>query len=448
MKLNYFISLCFLILQLSQAKESKMKNLLKEAEQIKSAESTNTNKISKDDASLLYHGWHRGRIMSYNNFEYKGQHGWMTSKEAVKKCDIDPACGGFTFFGFDVEDQKHYIFFVTYIPFNGIRKREIVIDNLLWNTYRSIKKVIRIPGKPHILHHKNVVTDPDVIKTVQKSIEQNQPLENWPLNKYVSLIYDNGIVYGHNDMIYKDQNFNAASAVTFIRNEKVALPEAQIIDGSTFEYNFRCKNYSKPLQDTNLRFDSESEDNILVRACNTISREDFDKNFIQTKTPVKLKGCFNSEKLKTQEKIPKGLWQSVVKTNPDNDAKAKSFELSNFELQKFSNQNLAIKASMVKKFSILDEFLLYPKLNDLINTTSKVKFNSENTGNIKEKYILDQLYFQQRGKSWLISVPQVTTNYACTFSDKTLSENLIYEASSWFNHFQPQLKFEKVSNPY
>ena len=233
-----------------------------------------------------------------------------------------------------------------------------------------------------------------------------------------------------------------------MRNEKVALPEAQIIDGSTFEYNFRCKNYSKPLQDINLRFDTKSEDNMLVRACNTISKEDFDKNFIQTKTPVKLKGCFNSEKIKTQEKIPQGLWQSLVKTNPDNDAKAKSFELSNFELQKFSNQKLAIKASMVKKFSILDEFLLYPKLNDLINTTSKVKFNSENTGNIKEKYILDQLYFQQRGKSWLISVPQVTTNYACTFSDKTLSENNIYEASNWFNHFQPQLKFEKVSNPY
>ena len=100
MKLNYCLSLCFLILQLSQAKESKMKNLLKEAEQIKSGnavnkvESTNT---SQDDTPLLYYGWHRGRIMSYNNFEYKGQHGWMTSKEAVKKCDIDPACGGIVF---------------------------------------------------------------------------------------------------------------------------------------------------------------------------------------------------------------------------------------------------------------------------------------------------------------------------------------------------------------
>ena len=96
---------------------------------------------------------------------------------------------------------------MTYIPFNGIRKREIVIDNLLWNTYRSIKKVIRIPGKPHVLHRKNVVTDSDVIKIVQKSVKQNQPLENWPLKKYVSLIYDNGVVYGHNDMIYKGTNW-------------------------------------------------------------------------------------------------------------------------------------------------------------------------------------------------------------------------------------------------
>ena len=83
----------------------------------------------------------------YKNFEYKilNKDSFMTAEAAVKLCEIDSACGGFTFHGIDIPDKKHNIFFVHFIPFDGIKIYGK--DSFLWNTYRSRKTILRLPGK-------------------------------------------------------------------------------------------------------------------------------------------------------------------------------------------------------------------------------------------------------------------------------------------------------------
>ena len=105
--------------------------------------SRNQQNVKKVSADNMY-GLQIGSI-NYKNFEYKNQHSFMTSDEAIAKCETDVACGGFTFHGIDVPNRKHYIFFVHFIPFGGIMKS--AESSLLWNTYRSTKKVIHLSGK-------------------------------------------------------------------------------------------------------------------------------------------------------------------------------------------------------------------------------------------------------------------------------------------------------------
>ena len=66
----------------------------------------------------------------------------------------------------------HYIFFVHLIPSNGIKTN----GKNLWNTYRSAKKVIRMSGKPYILHVKNIIRDDVVIQMVTNAVQKSQSL--------------------------------------------------------------------------------------------------------------------------------------------------------------------------------------------------------------------------------------------------------------------------------
>ena len=60
----------------------------------------------------------------------------MTSKEAVKICETDLACGGFTFYGSNENpEEKRYIYFVHYIHVNRFG---IETEDSMWTTYRYI----------------------------------------------------------------------------------------------------------------------------------------------------------------------------------------------------------------------------------------------------------------------------------------------------------------------
>ena len=149
---NFSISQFFIassLLFIISAKQiNKMKNMLKEEASEKNDMKNLRNKqnVKKGDSDNAY-GLQSGSI-SYKNFEYQNRHSFMTSEEAIHKCETDVACGGFTFYGIDVPNRKHHIFFVHFIPFGSIMKNGK--SSLLWNTYRSTKKVIRLSGKVKI----------------------------------------------------------------------------------------------------------------------------------------------------------------------------------------------------------------------------------------------------------------------------------------------------------
>ena len=145
---SLFLFIISSLLSISAKKSNKLKNMLnKQASEKSDLENLrnkqNAKKVSADDMYGLQIG-----SINYKNFEYKNQHSFMTSDEAIVKCETDVACGGFTFHGIDVPNRKHYIFFVHFIPFGGIMKS--AESSLLWNTYRSTKKVIQLSGKVEV----------------------------------------------------------------------------------------------------------------------------------------------------------------------------------------------------------------------------------------------------------------------------------------------------------
>ena len=153
------------------------------------------------------------------------------------------------------------------------------------------------------MHQKLLIQDQNILK---KFDENYGLLENWPLEKYLAIVSENGKIYGHEFMILVDHNFDVKDAQTFIRNEKVNtnLPaEAKIIDCSSPQTIEKCqKNYNKPLKGLSFRFNEEFDNNIEEISCHMISRDDFQgryKNRVNMKFPLILScklrhpGCEN-----------------------------------------------------------------------------------------------------------------------------------------------------------
>ena len=141
--INLFIYIQVILISAKQ--KNKLKDMLREvAEETNEISRNRYPKLDSNPEDFESYGWHHGSI-NYKKFEYKGQLSFMSSEDAVTKCETDNACGGFTFYGVDVPTRKHYIFFVHFIPFGSIMKKGK--SSVLWNTYRSAKKVIRLSGK-------------------------------------------------------------------------------------------------------------------------------------------------------------------------------------------------------------------------------------------------------------------------------------------------------------
>ena len=141
--INLFIYIQVILISAKQ--KNRLKDMLREvAEETNEISRNRYPKLDSNAEDFESYGWHHGSI-NPKNYEYKGQLSFMTSEEAVTKCETDDACGGFTFYGVDVPNRKHYIFFVHFIPFGNINKRSK--SSALWNTYRSMKKVICLSGK-------------------------------------------------------------------------------------------------------------------------------------------------------------------------------------------------------------------------------------------------------------------------------------------------------------
>ena len=140
------------------------------------------------------------------------------------------------------------------------------------------------------MHQKLLIQDQNILK---KFDEKYGLLENWPLEKYLAIVSENGKIYGHEFMILVDHNFDVKDAQTFIRNEKVNtnLPaEAKIIDYISPQTIEKCqKNYNKPLKGLSFRFNEEFDNNIEEISCHMISRDDFQGKVIKIELTIMTK---------------------------------------------------------------------------------------------------------------------------------------------------------------
>ena len=153
----------------------------------------------------------------------------MTTEEAVEFCEGDLACGGFTFYGTNKNSEKHFMFFVHYIPVNkwGIiseNKKDPIGNTVpmpLWTSYRSRKKVLVLPGKSHLRKIKHPVKmDEKILKNIE-----NKP---WSFSeKIVSVSYSDTEVSGQINFNLQDHDFKATGWTTFLAYDEIHTSKAE-----------------------------------------------------------------------------------------------------------------------------------------------------------------------------------------------------------------------------
>ena len=280
-------------------------------------------------------------------------------------------------------------------------------------------------------------------------------LTDWPLENYLAIIYERGKIYGHNEMIFADHDFQAKDAITFLRNENVdnILDTATIIDSTSPRTFQKCHGeYSRHLKDIQFHFNDEFDNNIIEIGCHSISRNDFIEKYVLTKTPLKLKSCFHKNEFETKEILPEeGYWHNEY----GKDLYSKDIEealQNNYNKNNNDKQFSKIKAHLTNSTSILDNLVyLYSKNynynfddQSLLFPGTKFNYFSLNNGQILQKDIVDQFYFLPKGLKWIVIIPPITRQTVVKLSCELSSpQSVIYQTSNWFENVQPQLKNKK-----
>lgn len=435
----------FVLTYLAQLNDGKKSKKLKEM--LKNAEDTiaNKNEINIDSFKPIQEvkecetckpGFHNGRINSMA-FEYKGRHGVMTSGEAVAICESDTACGGFTFYGSKgASEKKHFVFFVHYIYFT--KKGIYSENNSMWTSYRSKKKVLILPGKPHLRRIKLHV------KIHEDILAGNDP-KSWAFSdEIVSVSYSKTEASGQPTFTLQDHDFKATGWKTMIAYDEIHTN--RVYDGNTWDLKKSCHQYKKPLEKVSLRYTKELHDTIDTIECDDFSKKEVHDKYIKLGTPVKIKGCKNpNSKIKDNFN-----WQGLVLQNGASrsinvidiaESERRRLVENGFLLNfkntdyEFLSENEAIETKLHEDF--------LPNLNtNLFNegfddTAIETNFISKGGGQdimlgaSKERFSL-----QINGtKWWVISVPGLVDPWQCS----TYDLDPFWLTASWFNSIQPQL---------
>jgi len=93
----------------------------------------------------------RGRVPS-GSFEYSDLNGFYTPKKAIKVCENDLSCAGFTFKGTPhIKSAKYEIFFFHYIPKKLFDEVKMKKNYFHWTTYK-VKSRNFVKLDNHIVH--------------------------------------------------------------------------------------------------------------------------------------------------------------------------------------------------------------------------------------------------------------------------------------------------------
>merc|ERR1711988_661670 len=137
------------------------------------------------------------------------------------------------------------MFFVHYIPVTqGIETEDLTWPRdqrgfLTWNTYRSKKKVLVLPGKSHLRRIKLPVT-------INDDIMNGIGSKSWPFSdEIVSVSYSKNEANGQDTFTLQDHDFKAEGWETFLAYDKTHTN--MVKDGNTWSLNRGCHSYPKPL---------------------------------------------------------------------------------------------------------------------------------------------------------------------------------------------------------
>ena len=146
-----------------------------------------------------------------------------------------------------------------------------------------------------------------------------------------------------------------------------------------------------------MRFNTKYHENVKSQNC---LQNDIE-NYIATRTPLKLKDCFDRRQLESFAN-PLGIWDSHVKDEIDDEVR--SAKLFSKELFNLIESGALVKGETRNKSSILD-WLPYSEIDKYHPKESIFKFNSRSTGDLFQIDNLDKFYYQQNGSNWIILVP-------------------------------------------
>ena len=403
-----------------------MKDLLKEESQKpikKSLPKENTLETAENECYQCSSGFHTGGKIHPMNFEHK-MHGWMTSEEASQKCEKDEGCGGFAFHGVDVPGRQHFIFFVYYIPFHSIKK-PLHESDLLWTFYRTHKKVIVLPGRPHIMHRK--------IKSI-KAIPEN--MQSWPFASdlmSVSYSLDGSDILGQKRFQFSDHNFKDSRWKTVINHDTPAVKNASsaILDGSTWTLHRSCKAYEKPLERVDLRFHPDLHSNIQILDCSQVDKGTFESEIVRKKIPVLLKNCQTKV-----EGIEDVHWEGPVLM----EGEQQNLQMLTYDqINKLRGNHAVLNLRGKMPHFKLNEPFVPKDLEEPEEEEGLASLKTEGKGRILDfDRTHDTFNLQLSGVKWWTLFPSGQRSaFQCQYDDDVKH----WKESAWFNSIQPQLYF-------
>lgn len=92
-------------------------------------------------------GFFIGRFIHGNYFEYHALNGILNPKHAVKICEADFECAGFTYQGAKGVDQKFYINFFRYVAPPSISLSSVTNEEKVWTSYRVKRSFVVLPRR-------------------------------------------------------------------------------------------------------------------------------------------------------------------------------------------------------------------------------------------------------------------------------------------------------------
>jgi hypothetical protein len=266
----------------------------------------------------------------------------------------------------------------------------------------------------------------------------------WPFENTTVVSYDKS--NPQNNMrtstvfLLAEHDFSQKDWITLVNVNDPKLAK-YVHDGHYGQYDRCCKDYDKPLADTDLRFHESLDDNIKVVNCKELSGKDFEDKYVRTRTPVKIIGCFDSlEEEQPQIDDLNFFGSSMIREAVGAFSEATVFSPDQIKTLIKNNALLNVEApikTMKARPSLIPGNLLKDEFDGRISMTS------EGTGIpmrlLQYKDLMDVEY---KGSKWWVITPvgSCLSPYSLSCSTKCSQPNSIWAASTWFNSIQPQLQ--------